>query len=469
MKAFTHMATKFKEMDVPPDDAYDRTVAEPARQTPLRGEFDVAVLGGGPAGMAAAIAAAQAGARTLLIESYGFLGGMGTAAGVTNFCGLHANIHGEIRQVVHGIADDILARIRALGGLSEPHLLFGGKAAAQAYDNAAFKIAADQAVVASGAQLLFHARAAGVVMKGDNEIDAVLIESKSGRMAVRASVFVDCSGDGDLACFAGAPFEKGEDGSQMMYPSTMFRINGVDPAKAGDAYNHFGRWMEQAEKDGYRFARKMPIIRPQKNPIEWRANVTQLSNGDGSPVDGTDVWQMSAAELQGRRQIAEFIGFLRAYAPGFENAYILEIAPQVGIRETRRVHGEYRLTESDVLECVSFADTIGVNGWMVEEHCAGSVQFRFPDIPNCRGYNHLPYRMLLPLEVDNLLVAGRCASMTHGGQSAARVSGGCFVMGQAAGAAAAMAACQGLAPRRLDVAQLQRHLAAQGAWLGNEE
>ena len=129
MKAFTHMATKFKEMDVPPDDAYDRTVAEPARQTPLRGEFDVAVLGGGPAGMAAAIAAAQAGARTLLIESYGFLGGMGTAAGVTNFCGLHANVHGEIRQVVHGIADDILARIKALGGLNEPHLLFGGKAA----------------------------------------------------------------------------------------------------------------------------------------------------------------------------------------------------------------------------------------------------------------------------------------------------------------------------------------------------
>lgn len=440
---------------------------EPARQTPVWGEFDVVVLGGGPAGIAAAIAAAQDGARTLLIESYGFLGGMGTAAGVTNFCGLHANVYGEIRQVVHGVADGILARIKALGGLNEPHLLFGGKAAAQAYDNAAFKIAADQAVIASGAQILFHTKVVGVVMKSDQQIDAVLIESKSGRAAVRAAMFIDCSGDGDLACYAGVPFEKGEDGEHMMYPSTMFRINGVDPVKAGDAYLHFDRLMEQAEQDGYRFARKMPIIRPQKNPIEWRANVTQLSNADGSPVDGTDVCQLSAAELQGRHQISEFINFLRAYAPGFENSYILEIAPQVGIRETRRVHGEYRLTESDVLECASFDDAIGVNGWMVEEHCAGSVRFKFADVPHCRGYNHLPYRMLVPLQVDNLLLAGRCASMTHMGQSAARVSGACFVMGQAAGSAAAMALTEKQAPRSLHVKALQQRLAAQGAWLGD--
>ena len=134
------------------------------------------------------------------------------------------------------------------------------------------------------------------------KLAALLLETKSGRQAVRGQVFIDCSGDGDLATWAGAPFEKGRDaagqGEDMMYPSTMFRINGVDPAKAGDAYNHFGRWMEQAEKDGYRFARKMPIIRPQKNPAEWRANVTQLANADGSPVDGTNALQLSAAEIE---------------------------------------------------------------------------------------------------------------------------------------------------------------------------
>lgn len=441
-------------------------VHESARATTVIGEYEVLVLGGGPAGIAAASAAAQGGRRTLLVENYGFLGGMGTAAGVTNFCGLHANVHGTVQPVVHGVADQLLDRMRALGGLNEPHALFGGKIAAQAYDNAAFKIAADGVVLGSGAQLLFHALAVGVVMGSPNAIDALLIETKSGRGALRARTFIDCSGDGDLAAHAGAPFEKGAGDGGMLYPSTMFRAGGVDPVQAGDAWNHFGRWMDEAASKGRKFARRTPIIRPQKNPVEWRANVTQLANPDGSPADCTDALQFSAAEVEGRRQIVDFFEFLRSTAPGFENAYILEIAPQVGVRETRRIVGEYQLTEDDVLQCASFDDTVGVNGWMVEEHVAGDVLFKWQDIPNVRGYNHLPYRMLLPRDVDNLLVAGRCASMTHRGQSAARVSGACFVMGQAAGSAAALALDAGVAPRALDVASLQRRLQADGAFLG---
>ncbi len=449
-----------------------KTVSEPARQTPVFGEFDVVVLGGGPAGIAAATAAARAGQSTLLVEAYGFLGGMGTAAGVTNFCGLHANVHGTIEQVVHGVADDLLQRMRELGGLNEPHVLFGGKIAAQAYDNAAFKVAADGLVLASGAELLFHATAVGVIMASPRKIAALLIETKSGRYALLGRIFVDCSGDGDLAAHAGAPFEKGKDAdgpNDMMYPSTMFRVHGVDPVRAGDAWNHFGDWMEKAEQLGRKFPRKSPIIRPQKNPAEWRANVTQLANADGSPVDGTDAWQLSAAEVQGRQQIVDFFSFLRESAPGFEKAYLLEIAPQVGIRETRRVIGDYQLTESDVLTCASFDDSIGVNGWMVEQHVAGNIVFKWQDIPNCRGFNHLPYRMLLPRGIDNLLVAGRCASMTHGGQSAARVSGGCFAMGQAAGTAAALAVQNGLMPREVDVRLLQDRLVADGVYLGGDK
>ena len=448
-----------------------RTLTEPARQTPVFGDYDVVVLGGGPAGIMAAAAAARAGCSTLLVEGYGFLGGMGTAAGVTNFCGLHANVHGQIQQVVHGLADELLARMRQLGGLNEPHLLFGARIAAQAYDNAAFKVAADELVLGSGAQILFHAHAVGALMRAPGEIEALLIETKSGRQAVLGRVFIDCSGDGDLAAYAGAPFEKGRDsasGEDMMYPSTMFRVHGVDAARAGDAWNHFGPLMEQAERDGLKFARKTPIIRPQKNTAEWRANVTQLANTDGSPVDGTDARQLSAAEVEGRRQIVEFFAFLRGYAPGFENAYLLEIAPQVGVRETRRVLGDVQLTEDDVLQCTSFDDSIGVNGWMIEEHVAGNIRFRWQDIPNCRGFNQLPYRMLLPRGQHNLLVAGRCASMTHGGQSAARVSGGCFVMGQAAGTAAALALAQGVAPRQVDVAELQRQLVAAAVYLGTD-
>src|SRR5258705_4176524 len=174
-------------------------VDEPARRTPVLGEFDVVVLGGGPAGIAAAASAARAGAKTLLVERYGFLGGMGTAAGVTNFCGLHANVHGEIRQVVHGIADELLDRMRALGGLNDPHVIFNGKIAAQAYDNAAFKIAADEIVLSGGARILFHAYAVGAVMRSSTDIQSLLLETKSGRRAVNARTFIDCSGDADLA------------------------------------------------------------------------------------------------------------------------------------------------------------------------------------------------------------------------------------------------------------------------------
>jgi len=415
------------------------------------------VLGGGPAGLAAATAAARSGSSTLLVERYGFLGGMGTAAGVTNFCGLHANVHGEVRQVVHGAADELLERIDRLGGLSAPHSLFKGKIKAQAYDNAAYKIAADEMVIGSGAKLLFHALAAGFLEK------ALLVETKSGRGAIRARVFIDCSGDGDLAAWAGAPYEKGDGRGSMLYPSTMFRVNGVDAKRAGDAWERFGELMARS---GRKFPRKSPIIRPQKHDMEWRVNVTQLSNPDGSAVDGTSAEQLTRGEIQGRRQVAEFFDFLRSEAPGFENAYLLDIAPQVGIRETRRVTGEYQLTEADVLGCASFEDTIGVNGWPIEDHVPGDVVFRWPDIPGSRGFNHLPYRMLLPLRVDNLLVAGRCASMTHAGQSAARVSGACFAMGQAAGTAAALALKTGKRCRDLPVADLQAALVRDGAYLG---
>jgi hypothetical protein len=152
--------------------------------------------------------------------------------------------------------------------------------------------------------------------------------------------------------------------------------------------------------------------------------------------------------------------------PGFERAYIVEIAPQIGIRETRRVRGEYMLSEDDVLDCVDFPDAIGVNGWPVEAHVAGNVDFRFARKE--RGFNQLPYRMIVPQKVDNLFIAGRCASMTHGGQSAARVTGPCFVMGQAAGTASYLALKGNTIPRKVDVQALQERLERDGAYLGKE-
>lgn len=446
-------------------------VAEPARSVPVYGAFDVVVLGGGPAGIAAACAAARNGADVLLVERYGFLGGMGTAAGVTNFCGLYANVFGSIRKVVHGVVDDLLERMRSLDGLNEPHLVLG-KIHAQAYDMSAFKCSADALLAASGVQLLFHAFAAGVTKHADGRIDALLVETKSGRMAVRGRCFIDCSGDADIAQAAGVPTEKGDDEGRMLYPTLMFRVGNVDAEKAGEAWRTIPKLMDAVEAAGeFTFPRRGAVVRPQRHAYEWRVNVTQLKNKDGSATDGTDARSLSEGELEGRRQIVDYLRFLREKVPGFEHAYALDIAPQLGIRETRRLAGEYMLTGEDVLQCADFDDSIGVNGWPLEKHVAGDVEWVWPPIPESRGYNELPYRMLLPRRstaggVENLLVAGRCASMTHDGQSAARVTGACFVMGQAAGTAAALAVARDQSVHEVDRRQLQSRLAEQGAFLG---
>jgi hypothetical protein len=444
-------------------------VHEPARETPLLGEYEVVVVGGGPAGITAAASAASTGRSTILIERYGYLGGAGTAGGLSTFCGLHANVHGEHRQVIHGLADDLLARIAAMDGLSEPHLSLGNRIQAQAFDISAYKIAADDLVGAAGATLLYHAMVTGISMAADNKIDAVFVESKSGRHAIRGQVFIDCSGDADIAAWSGVPFEKGSTAEDMLFPSLMFRINGVDAERAGHAWDVLARQMDEAEAAGtHRFPRKRPIVRPQRHPVEWRANMSQLANPDGTPVDGTDVWQLSYGEVTGRKQVRDAFEFIRDVTPGFERSYIVDIAPQVGIRETRRIVGAYQLSQDDILDCADFADSIGVNGWPVEAHVTGDVNIIFPRGDNPRGFNQLPFRMIMPQVVDNLYVAGRCASMTHGGQSAARVSGPCFAMGQAAGTAADLALKGGTACRDVDYGQLRERLIGDGAYLGEE-
>ena len=444
------------------------TIEEPARQVPLYGEYEVAVLGGGPAGIAACVAAARAGRRTLLIERYGFLGGMGTTAGVTNFCGLHANVHGHMHRVVQGIASDLLGRIDRLGGLNAPHLILG-KVLAQAYDTAAYKIAADDLLASHKVDILFHALGAGVVMHDEKRIHALMVETKAGRQAVTADIFIDCSGDGDLAAWAGARYEVGDHEGHLLYPSMMFRLNGVDPEKAGEAWRTIPALMERAEAAGqYRFPRKAAIVRPQRSPIEWRVNFTQLARADGTAINGLEPDDLTRGEIEGRRQAVEAFNFLRT-VPGFEKSYIVDLPPQLGIRETRRVVGGYMLSGEDVLGCASFDDSIGVNGWPMESHVAGDVIFKFPPIPQSRGFNELPYRMLTPEGLDNLLVAGRCASMSHDGQSAARVSGACFAMGEAAGAAAALALDGNASPRDIAVDKLQDRLKQQGVFVGRDQ
>ncbi|VTU33291.1 putative FAD-binding dehydrogenase [Variovorax sp. SRS16] len=442
------------------------SLLEPARSLPVFGEFDVVVVGGGPAGIAAGVSAARHGARTLLIERYGFLGGMGTAGGVTNFAGLYGKREGEMTQLVHGVADDLLARIEAMGGLNKPQDGMQGRIRVRSYDTSVYKCAADQLLLDAGVQLLFHAWAANVLMDGPQRIAALVVETKSGRQAIRANAFIDASGDADVAAFAGVPFAVGDGHGSGLFPSTMFRVGHVDAARALAAVGEFKAINDlmakarERDPEAYRFPREGAILRPQIDPREWRANVTQIRNAAGGAMNGVDARELSDGEVEGRRQIGEYFRFLKAEVPGFEQSAIVEIAPQVGIRETRRIEGLYALTGEDILSSARFDDSIGINAWPMEMHAAGKIEWAFPRDER-RTFNQLPWRMLVPRGVDNLLVAGRCASMTHEGQSAARASGGCFVMGQAAGTAAAVLGADAFAA--VDVPALQRKLAADGA------
>jgi hypothetical protein len=245
----------------------------------------------------------------------------------------------------------------------------------------------------------------------------------------------------------------------------MARIGGVDAPHALAAVGEFSAIdrLMQAASARYRFGRRGAILRPQKNPAEWRANVTQLAAPDGRAANALDAAELTQAELEGRRQIVEYLRFLRAEVPGFERAELLALPAQVGVRESRRIHGDYMLTGEDVLSGARFADVIGLNGWPMEVHAEGRIDWAFArDADN--AYHHLPLRMLLPQGLDNLYVAGRCASMAHLGQAAARVSGPCFAMGQAAGTAAALSLTRGFDPRAPGAAAaLQRVLREDGA------
>ncbi len=411
-------------------------------------QHDVVVVGGGTAGVAAAVAASRNGADTLLIERYGFLGGTMTAGLVNPFMTFHAGKE----QIIHGIFQEIIDRLKRLGGYDEE---------TKAFDVEAMKIVLDQLVVEAGVKLLLHTCAVGVVMQG-NTIKGVEIHNKSGKSVVFGKVIVDATGDGDVAIMAGAPYEKGRKEDGLTQPMTLnFRMGGVDIGRMPSSQEINRLFIEAKKRGEISIPRENVLWFPTTRKGEIHFNTTRIVK-----VDGTKAEDLTFAEVEARRQMMELVSFLKKNVPGFENAYLLMSATQIGVRETRRIIGEYVMTGEDILEARKFTDVIARGSYPIDIHSPTGEGTTIMGPPPGSSYD-IPYRCLVPKNVENLLVAGRCISTTHEAQAAIRVIPIVVAIGQAAGTAAALSAKLNIPPRRLDVSLLQKTLREQGANLGS--
>lgn len=468
-------------MTLSQQDGASRLTIPFARDLPVVRETDVLVIGGGPAGIGAAVGAARAGARTLLVERYGFLGGNATASLVGPFMTSYSN--DGSRQIIGGVFDELVRRMAQVGGAIHPEYVRAGSAEAgyfrfghdhvTPFDPEVLKVVAADIVLEAGCSLLLHSSFVEPIVE-EGAVHGAIVHNKSGLQAIRARAVIDCSADADVAYRAGAETTKGREADGKMQPMTMFFIiSGVDDA-ALDAYMRahpeeegklFHGLVEAARARGaFTIPRDKIGIYRTPEPGVWRVNTTRLLG-----LDGTSVEDLTRAEVEGRKQVFQLLSFMRRECPGLENVKLKETATQVGVRETRRIVGEYVLTLEDLASGRHFDDVIALAGYPVDIHpvegTGGGVQSALDQGLRAADVYEIPYRSLVPKGVRDLLVAGRCLSATHEAAGAVRVMPPCFAMGQAAGVASALAVEHAVAPHRVDVPELQQELREQGAIL----
>jgi glycine/D-amino acid oxidase-like deaminating enzyme len=419
--------------------------------------YDVVVVGAGSAGSSAAITAGRLGARTLLVDRLAFMGGTSTAV-LDTFYAFYTP--GERpRRVVGGLGWEVVGRLKDAGLAFERPNTYGAGTGVT-YDMEALKVLWERLAELANVELLLHTWATGVHVDDDGRLRAIRLWNKGGERWIVGSVFIDCSGDADVAAMAGVPHDSPADGQTVQSLSTLFTVANVDleRAKAVPKSELWALMREAAASGDYR----LPRIEGSwhRTPHEGIAliHMTRIPN-----VDATDPEQLTRAEVEGRRQVREYHRFLRDKVPGFERAVIVATSPSIGVRESRRVHGDYRLTRDDVLGGRRFADEIALCGAPIEDHGAGGdTAWQYVGEGGVYG---IPYRSLLAGGVEGLLVAGRCFSATHDAHASARSMGTCMAMGQAAGTAAVFAAAGGVTPRAIPADALRDQLTAGGALL----
>ena len=460
------------------------TIMEPARRVPVLARADVVVVGGGSAGCVAAVAAARTGAQTVLLERYGDLGGMTTGTFNTSITALWDS---DGNQTIRGIPWEVIQRLREQGAaiVREPA---PGSRPGLAIEPEGMKRVALEMVREAGVDLVMHAWVAAPLME-DGAVKGVFVETKQGRVAVLGTVLVDASADADVAAGAGAPYEKleAEELQQMSVDLTVAnvdwkrvlewarahpdRVRGRIPEHLSDDDAPFGNPHE------YQPPISFNIFPSEKNEPVDDTNEQNLHVHMGTQptvkllirrgvarvqgsveADGTDVRALTFGEVEGRKAAMHHLDWLRETVSGFEHAFVIGRSP-LGVRETRRVIGDYWLTLEDFMQNRRFPDGVVRSARGLDRHLKGG-RFEYQTL---KGWVHIPYRSLLPRNVENLLVAGRCISADHAVNASTRGGGTCMATGHAAGTAAALAVEEGVTPRKLNTNWLRETLVSQDA------
>jgi len=408
--------------------------------------WDIIVVGGGPGGIPASVAAARNGARVLLVERYGFLGGMATSALVHPFMKYKA---GET-VLTRGLFEEFVNRLIANQAMLADR---------QHFDSEPMKWLLDRFVLDSQVDLLLHTQAVGV-LRERKKIKAVRIFHKGGFEDISAEIFIDSTGDGDLAAWSGAIVEIGREGDHQCQPMTLnFRMANVD-INAMPTGSEINRLFDEAKARG-------EVTNPRENVLKFLTVHPDVIHFNTTRVIGKSVldgWEFTEAEIEGRRQVTEMVGFLKKYVKGFENSYLMQMGTQIGVRESRRVIGKYVLTADDVLSARHFNDGIACASYPIDIHNPTGTGTDIRQLKEGTYYT-IPYRCLLPVGVDNLLIASRCISATHEAHSSLRIMPVVWSIGEAAGTAASLCLKSQITPTELEAAQLRQKLLQQGAFV----
>ncbi len=450
------------------------------KELPVYRDIDVLVVGAGPAGIGAAICAARNGAKTLVIEDSGCVGGQATNGLVGPFMTVY-DAKSE-KQIIKGIFEEIVNRMVEMGGAIQPSEVRSRTSHAGFYkighdhvgpfDHEALKMVASDMIQEAGAELLLHTQFIDV-LKEDDKIVGVVIANKSGMSVIRAKVIIDCSGDADVAARSGVKYELGNINDGNMQPATMFfRVCNVDSERLKahikehedeirPFYGPFSWLIREKQEEWGDVPRAEVCLFESPEPGEYRLNVTRILD-----IDGTNAEDLTKAELIGMKQVHKVFDFMKKYAVGFENAKFMGTAARIGIRETRHIEGLYKLTSEDVINCRVPENSIAVLATNMDTHNKsdpGGTYYTLEKGP----YFGVPYTCLVPKGVSNLLVAGRALSADAIAGSATRMIPCCIVFGQAAGTAAALAIKEDKLPASIDVNKLRTKLKEQGAFLGD--